>query len=50
MPIRLAGKGTFFGTNDTSPAVGQKGRREEVDEWRLEVVVLNQSRTAADAR
>lgn len=37
--FRLAGKGTFFGTDDTNPAVGQKGRREDVDEWRLEVVV-----------
>jgi hypothetical protein len=37
--FRLAGKGTFFGTDDTNPAVGQKGRREEAEEWRLEVVV-----------
>jgi dinuclear metal center YbgI/SA1388 family protein len=37
--FRLAGKGTFFGTDSASPAVGQKGRREDVDEWRLEVVV-----------
>lgn len=37
--FRLAGKGTFFGTDETNPAVGQKGRREEVDEWRLEVVL-----------
>lgn len=36
---RLAGTGTFFGTDDTHPTVGQKGRREEVSEWRLEVVV-----------
>lgn len=36
---RLAGKGTFFGTEGTNPTVGQKGRREDVDEWRLEVVV-----------
>jgi dinuclear metal center YbgI/SA1388 family protein len=36
---RLAGKGTFFGTDETNPTIGQKGRREEVDEWRLEVVV-----------
>ncbi|HJZ59648.1 MAG TPA: Nif3-like dinuclear metal center hexameric protein, partial [Gemmataceae bacterium] len=32
--FRLAGKGTFFGTDETNPSVGQKGRREEVDEWR----------------
>jgi dinuclear metal center YbgI/SA1388 family protein len=37
--FRLAGKGTFFGTDETNPSVGQKGRREEVDEWRLEVVL-----------
>jgi dinuclear metal center YbgI/SA1388 family protein len=36
---RLAGKGTFFGTDSTNPTVGKKGRREDVDEWRLEVVV-----------
>jgi dinuclear metal center YbgI/SA1388 family protein len=35
---RLAGTGTFFGTDATNPTVGQKGRREEVQEWRLEVV------------
>jgi dinuclear metal center YbgI/SA1388 family protein len=37
--FRLAGKGTFFATDVTNPTVGQKGRREDVDEWRLEVVV-----------
>src|SRR5207244_12505053 len=37
--FRLAGKGTFFGSDETNPAVGRKGRREEVDEWRLEVVL-----------
>ena len=36
--FRLAGKGTFYGTESTSPTVGQKGRREEVEEWRVEVV------------
>src|SRR5437870_1161489 len=36
--FRLAGTGTFFGSEQTNPAVGQKGRREEVAEWRLEVV------------
>ncbi len=36
--FRVAGKGTFFGTDATSPTVGQKGRREQVDEWRVEVV------------
>src|SRR5205085_10279941 len=35
---RLPGTGTFFGTETTSPAFGEKGRREEVSEWRLEVV------------
>jgi dinuclear metal center YbgI/SA1388 family protein len=36
---RLAGTGTFYGTSSTNPTVGKKGRREEVAEWRLEVVV-----------
>ncbi|MCI0461975.1 MAG: Nif3-like dinuclear metal center hexameric protein [Gemmataceae bacterium] len=36
--FRLAGTGTFFGTDSTNPTVGQKGRREEVSEWRLEAV------------
>jgi hypothetical protein len=36
--FRLQGTGTFFGSEATSPTVGQKGRREEVSEWRLEVV------------
>jgi dinuclear metal center YbgI/SA1388 family protein len=36
--FRLAGTGTFFGTDATNPTVGQKGRREDVSEWRLEVV------------
>jgi dinuclear metal center YbgI/SA1388 family protein len=36
--FRLAGTGTFFGSEATNPMVGQKGRREEVSEWRLEAV------------
>jgi dinuclear metal center YbgI/SA1388 family protein len=36
--FRLAGTGTFFGSDGTNPTVGQKGRREEVAEWRLEMV------------
>jgi dinuclear metal center YbgI/SA1388 family protein len=36
--FREAGTGTFFGTESTNPAVGQKGRREEVQEYRLEVL------------
>jgi dinuclear metal center YbgI/SA1388 family protein len=36
--FRLAGTGTFFGSESTHPAVGQKGRREEVAEYRLEAV------------
>ena len=34
----LAGQGTFFGTEGANPTVGQKGRRETVDELRLEIV------------
>jgi dinuclear metal center YbgI/SA1388 family protein len=36
--FRLAGTGTFFGSDSANPTVGQKGRREEVSEWRLEAV------------
>ena len=36
--FRLAGTGTFFGGDATNPTVGQKGRREEVSEWRLEAI------------
>jgi dinuclear metal center YbgI/SA1388 family protein len=36
--FRLAGKGTFHGSEAANPTIGAKGRREEVDEWRLEVV------------
>jgi dinuclear metal center YbgI/SA1388 family protein len=33
-----AGEGSFFGTEESTPAVGEKGRREMVQEMRLEVV------------
>ena len=36
--FRQQGIGTFFGSEATNPTVGQKGRREEVHEYRLEVV------------
>jgi dinuclear metal center YbgI/SA1388 family protein len=36
--FRLAGTGTFFGDETTNPKVGQRGRREEVQEWRLEAL------------
>ncbi|MCS6975667.1 MAG: Nif3-like dinuclear metal center hexameric protein [Gemmatales bacterium] len=36
--FRLPGTGTFFGSETTHPTVGQRGRREEVAEWRLEVI------------
>jgi dinuclear metal center YbgI/SA1388 family protein len=36
--FRLAGTGTFFGFDASNPTVGQKGRREDASEWRLEVV------------
>ena len=36
--FRLSGTGTFFGTDSTNPTIGEKGRREEVSEWRLEVL------------
>lgn len=37
--FRTDGTGTFFGTEATNPTVGVKGRRENVAEARLEVVV-----------
>ena len=40
---RLAGTGTFFGSEAAHPTVGQKGRREEVSEWRLEVICPEKS-------
>jgi dinuclear metal center YbgI/SA1388 family protein len=36
--FRLPGTGTFFGSDAANPTVGQKGRREEVREWRVEAV------------
>ena len=36
--FRLAGTGTFFGSDETNPTVGRKGQREEVAETRLEVI------------
>lgn len=36
--FRLAGTGTFFGSEASNPTIGQQGRREEVSEWRLEAV------------
>ena len=40
--FRLAGTGTFFGSEGSNPTVGAKGRREEVAEWRLEVVCADE--------
>jgi len=36
--FRLAGTGTFFGSEASNPTIGEKGRREEVNEWRLEAI------------
>lgn len=36
--FRLLGTGTFHGSEASNPTVGQKGQREEVQEWRLEVI------------
>jgi dinuclear metal center YbgI/SA1388 family protein len=47
--FRLAGTGTFFGADTSNPTVGQKGRREEVSEWRLEVVCPEHSAAAVVA-
>jgi dinuclear metal center YbgI/SA1388 family protein len=37
--FRVAGTGTFFGEEGTSPAVGESGRLEQAPELRLETVV-----------
>lgn len=39
---RIRGEGTFFGTEQASPTVGQTGRLETVPEVRLEAVCPNQ--------
>lgn len=36
--FRLPGAGTFFGSDASHPTIGQKGRLEEVNEQRLEVI------------
>lgn len=36
---RLEGRGTFFGSDSTNPAVGGKGRLEQIAETRIETVV-----------
>jgi dinuclear metal center YbgI/SA1388 family protein len=36
--FRVAGTGTFFGMANANPTVGKAGRREEADEYRLEVI------------
>ena len=43
---RSSGTGTFFGTSGANPTIGQVGRREEVTEYRLEVL-CSQSNLAA---
>lgn len=35
---QLKGKGTFFGLDDTNPAIGEKGKLESVEEIRLEII------------
>jgi dinuclear metal center YbgI/SA1388 family protein len=36
--FRVAGTGAFFGSDAANPSIGERGRREEVSEWRLEAV------------
>ncbi len=36
--FRLPGAGTFFGGESSNPTIGEKGRREDVSEWRLETI------------
>ncbi|MGB9664811.1 MAG: Nif3-like dinuclear metal center hexameric protein [Ignavibacteria bacterium] len=35
---QLKGKGTFFGLENTNPTIGEKGKLEEVEEIRLEMI------------
>ena len=44
-----AGQGTFFGTEGTNPTVGRAGRREAVDEFRMEFACPGESSTAVVA-
>ncbi len=37
--FRVAGVGSFRGSERSNPTIGQRGRLEEVDEWRLEMIV-----------
>jgi hypothetical protein len=37
-----AGTGTFFGREDTEPALGERGREEHVPELRVETVVAEE--------
>src|SRR5690606_8947046 len=36
---RVSGTGTFLGSEESNPTIGERGRREEVAEHRLEVLV-----------
>ncbi len=47
--FRTPGTGTFFGTAGTNPVVGERGRRGEVAEVRLEIVVPESKIAAAIA-
>jgi len=47
--FRIPGTGTFFGSEASNPTLGQKGRREEVSEFRLEVICGEESADAVVA-
>ena len=51
--FRSVGTGTFFGTANTNPTIGERGRREEAAEFRIEFIVpeakLNNAVTALRA-
>ena len=44
---RVTGVGTFSGNSQSKPTIGQAGRREEVTEYRLEVVCPSEKLNAA---
>jgi hypothetical protein len=44
------GEGTFFGTRGSAPAIGEAGREERVQEYRVETVVpAERARRVVDA-
>lgn len=47
--FRTSGIGSFRGSDASSPFLGQAGRYEEVEEWRLEVLLTQSIRSTVEA-